>query len=69
MFEGCTIKYNSYTGTDEDDKLKTYNVSVQITYPNGLVKSVPMNNNSPRLVPSSCLPISMPLAISSKPEM
>ena len=46
MFEGCTIKYNSYTGTDEDDKLKTYNVSVQITYPNGLVKSVPMNNEN-----------------------
>tara|TARA_A100001011_G_scaffold386294_1_gene461829 strand:- start:818 stop:1018 length:201 start_codon:yes stop_codon:yes gene_type:complete len=46
MFEGCTIKYNSYTGTDDDDKLKTYNVSVQITYPNGLVKSVPMNNEN-----------------------
>ena len=46
MFEGCTIKYNSYTGTDDDDKLKTYNVSVQITYPNRLVKSVPMNNEN-----------------------
>ena len=46
MFEGCTIKYNSYTGTDEDHKSKTYNVSVQITYPNGLVKSVPMNNEN-----------------------
>jgi hypothetical protein len=46
MFEGCTIKYNSYTGTDDDDKLKTYNVSVQITYPNGLVLSVPIDNDN-----------------------
>ena len=46
MFEGCTIKYNSYQGTDENDNPKAYNVSVQVTYPNGLVKSVPMNNEN-----------------------
>ena len=31
--------------------------------------SVPMNNSSPMLVPSSCCPDSIPFAISSKPSM
>jgi len=46
MFEGCTIKYNSYRGADENDNPKTYNVSIQITYPNGIMKSVPMNEDN-----------------------
>tara|TARA_Y100001973_G_C5032142_1_gene248585 strand:- start:36 stop:239 length:204 start_codon:yes stop_codon:yes gene_type:complete len=46
MFEGCTIKYNSYQGTDENDNPKTYNCSVQIIYPDGMMKSVPIDNEN-----------------------
>jgi len=46
MFKDCTIKYNSYQGSDEDGKPKTYNCSVQIIFPNGTMKSVPMNNDN-----------------------
>ena len=46
MFEGCTIKYNSYQGTDENDSPKNYNVSIQVTYPNGNLLSVPINEHN-----------------------
>ena len=46
MFEGCTIKYNAYQRTDEDGKSETHNCSVQIIYSNGMIKSVPMNNDN-----------------------
>jgi hypothetical protein len=33
MFENCTLKYNAFDGVNQ---------SVQITYPNGIQKSVPL---------------------------
>ena len=34
MFENCTLKYNAFDGVNQ---------SVQITYPNGIQKSVPLD--------------------------